>query len=92
MQHRLILIALLSVTSALPIAASEHDIVATFSIVARDPDTGAMGCAVQSRYFAVGKISRDQVVAYARRKGVELAEAERWLAPNLGYERGSAAR
>jgi 5-methyltetrahydrofolate--homocysteine methyltransferase len=38
-----------------------------------------------SRYFAVGKINRDQVEDYARRKGLTLAEAERWLAPNLGY-------
>jgi 5-methyltetrahydrofolate--homocysteine methyltransferase len=40
----------------------------------------------QSRYFAVGKINRDQVADYARRKGLELGEAERWLAPNLGYD------
>ena len=39
----------------------------------------------QARYFTVGKINRDQVEDYARRKGVSLAEAERWLAPNLGY-------
>jgi 5-methyltetrahydrofolate--homocysteine methyltransferase len=38
-----------------------------------------------SRYFAVGKVDRDQVEDYARRKGVPVAEAERWLAPNLGY-------
>jgi 5-methyltetrahydrofolate--homocysteine methyltransferase len=38
-----------------------------------------------ARYFAVGKIDRDQVQDYAMRKGMELAEAERWLAPNLGY-------
>jgi len=40
----------------------------------------------QSRYFAVGKIGRDQVVEYAARKGMTLAEAERWLAPTLAYE------
>jgi 5-methyltetrahydrofolate--homocysteine methyltransferase len=40
----------------------------------------------ESRYFAVGKLGRDQVEDYARRKGISLAEAERWLAPNLGYE------
>jgi 5-methyltetrahydrofolate--homocysteine methyltransferase len=40
----------------------------------------------EARYFAVGKIGRDQVAAYARRKGVPLHEAERWLAPNLAYE------
>jgi len=40
----------------------------------------------QSQYFALGKIARDQVEDYARRKGMTLPEAERWLAPNLGYE------
>ncbi|HEX6486485.1 MAG TPA: methionine synthase, partial [Nocardioidaceae bacterium] len=40
----------------------------------------------QSQYFVVGRISRDQVEDYARRKGWTLAEAERWLSPNLGYE------
>ena len=39
----------------------------------------------QARYFAVGRIGRDQVEDYARRKGWPVAEAERWLAPNLGY-------
>ena len=39
----------------------------------------------QSRYFAVGRINRDQVADYATRKGMDLATAERWLAPNLGY-------
>jgi len=40
----------------------------------------------QARYFALGKIDRDQVEDYARRKGWTLVEAQRWLAPNLGYE------
>ena len=40
----------------------------------------------ESRYFAVGKVERDQVEDYARRKGWDLATAEKWLAPNLGYE------
>ncbi len=39
----------------------------------------------QSRYFAVGKLNRDQVSDYAQRKGMDLVTAERWLAPNLGY-------
>jgi 5-methyltetrahydrofolate--homocysteine methyltransferase len=39
----------------------------------------------QSQYFVVGRIGRDQVEEYAQRKGWTLAEAERWLAPNLGY-------
>jgi 5-methyltetrahydrofolate--homocysteine methyltransferase len=39
----------------------------------------------ESRYFAVGKVDRDQVTDYAARKGISIADAERWLAPNLGY-------
>ncbi|MCW9056826.1 MAG: B12-binding domain-containing protein, partial [Gammaproteobacteria bacterium] len=39
-----------------------------------------------ARYFAVAKINRDQVEDYASRKGMTIAEAERWLAPNLGYD------
>ena len=40
----------------------------------------------ESRYFGVGKIGRDQVADYAARKGWELEEAERWLAPILNYD------
>ena len=40
----------------------------------------------ESRYFAVGKLNKDQVADYADRKGMPLTEAERWLAPNLAYE------
>jgi 5-methyltetrahydrofolate--homocysteine methyltransferase len=40
----------------------------------------------ESRYFMVGKIGRDQVADYAARKGMTVAEVERWLAPNLGYD------
>ena len=40
----------------------------------------------EARYFTVGKIGRDQVADYAERKGLPLAEMERWLAPNLAYE------
>jgi 5-methyltetrahydrofolate--homocysteine methyltransferase len=39
-----------------------------------------------ARYFAVAKIDRDQVADYARRKGWDVSTAEKWLAPNLGYE------
>jgi 5-methyltetrahydrofolate--homocysteine methyltransferase len=39
-----------------------------------------------SRYFTVGRIGQDQTEEYARRRGVSLAEAERWLRPNLAYE------
>ena len=40
----------------------------------------------ESRYFVVGRVSRDQAADYARRKGVSLAQAERWLASNLDYD------
>jgi 5-methyltetrahydrofolate--homocysteine methyltransferase len=40
-----------------------------------------------ARYFGVGRIERDQVEDYARRKGMTVAEVERWLAPNLAYTR-----
>ena len=40
----------------------------------------------QAQYFGLGAIGRDQVIDYAARKGMEVAEAERWLAPALAYE------
>lgn len=40
----------------------------------------------ESKYFGLGKISKDQVEDYAKRKGMDLATVERWLAPNLGYD------
>jgi 5-methyltetrahydrofolate--homocysteine methyltransferase len=40
----------------------------------------------KAHYFGVGKIDRDQVLSYAQRKGFTVNEAERWLAPLLGYE------
>lgn len=39
-----------------------------------------------SRYFGVGKVEKDQVSSYAQRRGVTLEQAERDLAPNLGYD------
>jgi 5-methyltetrahydrofolate--homocysteine methyltransferase len=46
----------------------------------------------QSHYFGVGKIERDQVEDYAKRKGWTVAEAERWLAPVLNYDPAQAER
>ena len=40
----------------------------------------------RAHYFGVGQIDRDQVASYAQRKGIPLSDAERWLAPNLGYD------
>ncbi len=40
----------------------------------------------EAKYFAVGKINRDQVEDYAVRKNLSVGEVERWLAPNLNYD------
>jgi 5-methyltetrahydrofolate--homocysteine methyltransferase len=40
----------------------------------------------ESAYFGVGRIDRDQVEDYAKRKGWTVAMCEKWLAPNLSYD------
>ncbi|TWD79137.1 methionine synthase (B12-dependent) [Kribbella amoyensis] len=40
----------------------------------------------ESRYFSVGRLGQDQIEDYARRRGLDVAEVERWLRPNLGYD------
>ena len=40
----------------------------------------------KSRYFSLGKIDRDQIEDYHLRKGMSVAEVERWLSPNLNYD------
>ena len=42
----------------------------------------------EARYFSVGRIDRDQVEDYARRKGMGTTDVEKWLAPNLAYDPG----
>jgi 5-methyltetrahydrofolate--homocysteine methyltransferase len=44
----------------------------------------------EAKYFSVGQLSRDQVESYAERKGMSVTDAERWLAPNLGYDPAEA--
>ena len=53
---------------------------------------GSISAIPESHYFGVGKIERDQVEDYARRKGWTVAEAEKWLAPILNYDPLAAAR
>ena len=43
----------------------------------------------EAHYFGVAKVERDQVEDYARRKGMSVAEVERWLAPVLNYDPAS---
>ena len=40
----------------------------------------------EARYFSLGKIDREQVADYAERKGMSVAETERWLSQNLNYD------
>lgn len=39
----------------------------------------------ESKYFGLGKIEKDQLEDYAKRKGMTIEQAEKWLAPNLAY-------
>jgi len=41
----------------------------------------------ESKYFALGNITKDQVEDYAARKKMDIKDVEKWLSPNLGYER-----
>jgi 5-methyltetrahydrofolate--homocysteine methyltransferase len=45
----------------------------------------------EARYFAVGRVGRDQVEEYARRRGKATSEVERWVSPNLGYDPATSA-
>jgi 5-methyltetrahydrofolate--homocysteine methyltransferase len=69
--------------------AERHTGIRLTETLAMDPAASVCGLYFthpQARYFSVDRIARDQVQHYAHRKGWSLAEAERWLAPNLGYE------
>ena len=67
--------------------------VITFAMLPTASVSGFYFSHPESSYFAVGKVGDDQVADYARRKGIPVAEAERWLAPNLAYEaRGDVAQ
>jgi 5-methyltetrahydrofolate--homocysteine methyltransferase len=48
--------------------------------------SGLLFAHAESRYFTVGRIGRDQVEDYARRRGTDVADAEKWLRPNLAYD------
>ena len=75
---------LLEVEAKTPIRLTEN-----FAMIPPASICGLYFAHPQSRYFSLGKIGRDQVVDYGGRKGMTTAEAERWLAPNLGYEPGA---
>jgi 5-methyltetrahydrofolate--homocysteine methyltransferase len=77
---------LLDATTATGIALTE-----SFAMTPAAAVSGLYFAHPQAHYFGVGRIERDQVVDYARRKGWATGEAERWLAPILAYEPARAA-
>ncbi len=62
------------------------DITESFAMTPTAAVAGLYFAHPESRYFMVGKIARDQVADYARRKSMPINEVERWLRPILGYE------
>jgi 5-methyltetrahydrofolate--homocysteine methyltransferase len=58
----------------------------TFAMMPAAAVSGLYFSHPEARYFQVGRIGADQVLDYARARESRLREAERWLAPNLGYE------
>jgi 5-methyltetrahydrofolate--homocysteine methyltransferase len=66
---------------ALGITLTEH-----FAMLPAASVSGLYFAHPESRYFNLGRIGRDQVEDYARRKEMKVAEVEKWLAPNLGYD------
>ncbi|SFM56195.1 methionine synthase [Marinobacter zhejiangensis] len=75
------LFSLLDATSNAGIELTEH-----FAMFPAAAVSGWYFGHPDSKYFAVGRIGRDQVEDYAKRKGISQAEAERWLAPSLAYD------
>ncbi len=70
----------------LPAEAHGFALTETFAVSPAAAVSGIYLHHAEARYFSVGRIGRDQVVAYAARQGRSLPEAERWLRPNLAYE------
>jgi 5-methyltetrahydrofolate--homocysteine methyltransferase len=69
--------------------ATEHsDIVLTehFAMSPASSVSGFYYAHPESKYFSVGKITKDQVEHYADRKGITIEEAEKWLSPVLSYD------
>ena len=69
--------------------ATKHTGITLTESLAMNPASSVSGlyfAAPESRYFAVGKIDRDQIEDYAKRKGMPVAEVEKWLGPYLQYD------
>ena len=71
------------------LSASEHigvDLTEHYAMMPAASVSGFYYAHPQARYFAVGKVGKDQITDLAQRKGCTVEELERWLAPVLGYE------
>jgi 5-methyltetrahydrofolate--homocysteine methyltransferase len=66
--------------------ATEIKLTESFAMYPAASVSGLYFAHPQARYFSVDRLTRDQVESYAARKDMPVAEIERWLAPNLGYE------
>jgi 5-methyltetrahydrofolate--homocysteine methyltransferase len=84
--EKLTLFKLLDVEATIGVALTE-----SFAMTPGASVSGWYFSHPESRYFGMGRVGRDQVEDYARRKGWTLKEAESWLQPNLGYEPGTAS-
>jgi 5-methyltetrahydrofolate--homocysteine methyltransferase len=62
------------------------DLTSSYAMTPAAAVSGLIFAHPASRYFTVGRLGRDQVQDYARRRGLPLAEVERWLRPNLDYD------
>jgi 5-methyltetrahydrofolate--homocysteine methyltransferase len=72
------------------LSASEKasiDLTESFAMMPASSVSGYYFSHPSSQYFGIGKIGKDQVQDYAKRRGVSLEQAEKWLAPNLNYAR-----
>ena len=58
----------------------------TFAMIPAPSVSGLYFGHPQARYFSVGRVGKDQIEDYARRKGMPMTDVERWLRPNLAYE------
>jgi 5-methyltetrahydrofolate--homocysteine methyltransferase len=82
-----LLFDLLSVEQAVGITLTE-----SFAMLPAAAVSGFYFAHPDAKYFAVGKIGKDQVEDYALRKGMDQRTIERWLSPNLNYEPDSTGR
>ena len=62
------------------------DLTTSYAMTPAASVSGMLFANPASRYFTVGRLNRDQVTDYAARRGLSLAETERWLRPNLAYD------